>query len=38
MKSECGNGLTWFFGAAASHKQGQPFDVDEIADRNDEGN
>ena len=21
MKSECGNGLTWFFGVAASHKQ-----------------
>ena len=23
MKSECGNGLTWFFGVAASHKQRQ---------------
>ena len=21
VKSECGNGLTWFFGVAASHKQ-----------------
>ena len=38
MKSKCGNGLTWFFGIAASHKQCQFFDVDEVADKNDEGN
>ena len=36
MKSECGNGLTWFFGVAASHKQRQSFNVDEVADQNDE--
>ena len=34
VKSECGNGLTWFFGVAASHKQR----LDEVADQNDEGN
>ena len=38
MKSECGKGLTRFFGVAASHKQSQSFDVDEVADQNDEGN
>ena len=38
MKSECDNGLTRFFGVAASHKQCQYFDVDEVADQNDEGN
>ena len=38
MKWECGNGLTRFFGVAASHKQCQPLDVDEVADQNDEGN
>ena len=38
MKSECGNGLTWFVGVAASHKQCQSFDVDEVADQNDERN
>ena len=38
MKSECSNGLTRFFGAAASHKQCQSFDVDEVADQNDEEN
>ena len=31
MKSECGNGLVWFFGVAVSHKQCQSFDVDEVA-------
>ena len=39
MKSECGNGLTCFFGGVtASRKQCQFFDVDEVADQNDEGN
>ena len=38
MKSECGNGLTRFFGVAASHKHCQSFDVDAVADQNDEGN
>ena len=38
MKSECGNGLTWFFGVTAGHKQCQPFYVHEVADQNDEGN
>ena len=38
MKSECGNGLMRFFGVAASHKHCQSFDVDAVADQNDEGN
>ena len=38
VKSECGNGLTWFFGVAASHKRRQSFNNDEVADQNDEGN
>ena len=38
MKSECGNSLTWFLGLAASHKQCQSFDVDEVADQKLEGN
>ena len=31
-------GLTRYFGVAASHKQCQSFDVDEVSDQNDEGN
>ena len=43
MKSECSNGLTRLFGVAASHKRLQVtdsanFDVDAVADQNDEGN
>ena len=38
MKSESCNGLTRLFGVAASHKQCQSFDVDDVADQNDEGN
>ena len=38
MKSERGNGLMQCFGVAASHRQCQSFDVDEVADQNDEGN
>ena len=38
MKSECGTGLTLFLEIVASHKQCQSFDVDEVADQNDEGN
>ena len=38
MKSECGNDLTRVFGVTASHKQCRYFDVDEVADQNDEGN
>ena len=36
MKPECGNGLTRFFGVAASHKQCQSFDVDD--DEKSDGN
>ena len=38
MKSECGKGLTLFFGVAASHKECQFFDVDEVAGQNDDSN
>ena len=45
MKSECSNGLTRLFGVGgcksrtvASYKQCQSYDVDEVADKNDEEN